>query len=108
LLVPIATSGNYDWTARANGAYYFKCDVGSHCTAGGAQCPGDQVPAWFVARMPAHASTEAPHQCRRALPTRPPSPPSAAGNMVLPVTVTGCTTTRTADVAVSAAFTRGL
>ena len=59
LVSPVANRGNYTWTATANGSWWFKCDVGSHCTA---------------------------------------------GNMVLPVTVTGCPAAKKAAETVSAAF----
>ncbi len=119
LLVPVATSGSFDWTARANGVYYFKCDVGSHCTAGGARAPGRRAcqaasarqirPGRRLALAPQRRGAGALRRRRRAQPTGPhPLPHATAGNMVLPVTVTGCTTRRTAEGAVSSTFTRGL
>jgi hypothetical protein len=48
-LVPPKSSGNFTWSPTSNGSFYFKCNVGAHCTS---------------------------------------------GNMVLPVTVTGCQGTK--------------
>jgi hypothetical protein len=50
-LLPPRNVGNFTWPATANGSYFFKCNVGAHCTAGNmvlpvtvTGCPSSQLP----------------------------------------------------------------